>query len=87
MHRIYVLYVNNIYFTYRSNIVNKSKILVLKTQVDHTYSQGTTRPSINPLNANPTKWPNTLKQFVGNFPINCLSVFDHFAVLALKVST
>ena len=35
---------------------------------------------LNPLSANPTKWSNTLKQFVGN----CLSVFDHFEKLALK---
>ena len=33
---------------------------------------------INPLSANPTKWSNTLKQFVGNLTTNCLSVFDHF---------
>ena len=39
---------------------------------------------INPLSANPTKWSNKLKQFVGNFPKNCLSVFDHFVKLALK---
>ena len=26
----------------------------------------------------------TLKQFVGNLPTNCLSVFDHFVKLALK---
>ena len=38
----------------------------------------------NPLSANPTKWSNTLKQFVGNFPTNCLSVFDHFMNLACK---
>ena len=38
----------------------------------------------NPLSANPTKWSNTLKQFVGNLPTNCLSVFDHFVKLALK---
>ena len=38
----------------------------------------------NPLNANPTKWSNTLKQFVGNLPTNCLSVLDHFVGLALK---
>ena len=38
----------------------------------------------NPLSANPTKWPNTLKQFVGKLPTNCLSVFDHFVKLALK---
>ena len=33
---------------------------------------------LNPLSANPTKWSNTLKQFVGKLPTNCLSVFDHF---------
>ena len=33
---------------------------------------------VNPLNANPTKWSNTLKQSVGKLPTNCLSVFDHF---------
>ena len=39
---------------------------------------------LNPLSANPTKWSSTLKQFVGNMPMNCLSVFDHFVGLALK---
>ena len=39
---------------------------------------------INPLNASPTKWSNTLKQFVGKLPPNCLSVFDHFGGLELK---
>ena len=34
---------------------------------------------------NPTKWSNTLKQFIGNLPTNCLSVFGHFVWLALKV--
>ena len=38
----------------------------------------------NPLIANPTKWPNTLKQFVGKLLSNCLSVFDHFVKVALK---
>ena len=38
---------------------------------------------VKPLSANPTKWSNTLKKFVGNFPTNCLSVFDHFVKLAL----
>ena len=40
--------------------------------------------SINLLSANPTKWSNKLKQFVGILPTNCLSVFDHFVKLALK---
>ena len=39
---------------------------------------------INPLSANPTKWSNALKEFVGNLPTNCLSVFDHFVGLVLK---
>ena len=39
---------------------------------------------INHLSANPTKWSNSLKQFVGNLPTNCLSVFDHFLILASK---
>ena len=38
----------------------------------------------NPLSTNPTKWSNTFKQFVGKLPTNCLSVFDHFVILALK---
>ena len=42
------------------------------------------KEQFNPLSANPTKWSNTLKQFVGNLPTNCLSVFDHFVGLALK---
>ena len=40
--------------------------------------------NINPFSAKPTKWPNTLKQFVGKLPRNCLSVFDQFVGLALE---
>ena len=40
--------------------------------------------NINPLSDNLTKWSNTLKQFVGNLPTNCLNGFDHFVKLALK---
>ena len=39
---------------------------------------------LNPLSANITKWSNTLKQFVGKLPKNCLNVFPHFVGLALK---
>ena len=39
---------------------------------------------LNPLSVNHTKWSNTPKQFVGNLPMICLSVFDHFVRLALK---
>ena len=40
--------------------------------------------SYNPLSANLTKWSDTLKQFVGNLPKNCLSMSYHFVGLALK---
>ena len=30
------------------------------------------------------KMVKPLKQFIGNSPTNCLSVFDHFVILALK---
>ena len=39
---------------------------------------------LNSLSVNHTKWSNTPKQSVGCKPTNCLSVFDHFAGLALK---
>ena len=40
---------------------------------------------LNPLSAKFIKWLNTLKQFVSKLPTNCLSVFDHFVGLALKL--
>ena len=46
--------------------------------ISQSLSEDFTR-NINPLSANPTKWSNTLKQFVGS-----VSVFDHFARLTLK---
>ena len=39
---------------------------------------------IYPLSATPKKWSNTFKQFVGNLPTNCFSVFDDFVILAIK---
>ena len=42
---------------------------------------------LNPSSANPTKWSNLLKQFVGfvgKLPTNCLSLFGQFVELALK---
>ena len=43
-----------------------------------------TKSDFNPLSAKFIKWSNTLKQFVGKLPTNCLSVFGHFVGLALK---
>ena len=42
------------------------------------------RVDFNPLSANFTEWSNTLKQFVGKLPTNCLSVFGHFVGFAPK---
>ena len=42
------------------------------------------KETIKPLSASSTNWSNTLKQFVGTLPTNCLSVFDHFVLSALK---
>ena len=53
-------------------------------QIVQAFSVSVRKSIINPLNAKTTKWSNTLKQFVGNLPTNCLSVFDHFVGLALK---
>ena len=39
---------------------------------------------VNPLSTNFTKQSNKLKQFVDKLPTNYLSVFEHFAGLALK---
>ena len=44
----------------------------------------TRQKDINPLSANPTKWLNRLKQFVGKLSTIFLSVFDHFVGLVLK---
>ena len=40
--------------------------------------------ALNPLRAIPIKWSNTLEniQFDGNLSTNCLSLFNHFVVLA-----
>ena len=40
---------------------------------------------LDPFSACFTKWSNTLKQFIDNLSTNCLSVFNHFVGLALKV--
>ena len=62
------------------NMIREQKMKVSSVVLTHL----TNHWSFNPLSANPTKWPNTLKQFVGKLPTNCLSVFDHFVKLALK---
>ena len=64
----------------KSNIVNLDILANNKSKI--TKLIGTSE--FNPLNPNPTKWSNTLKQFVGRLPTNCLSMFDHFVGWRLK---
>ena len=61
-------------------VLNKCLVIVYHIFVDFSNIDC----YLNPLSANPTKWSNKLKQFVANFSTNCLSVFDHYAGLALK---
>ena len=49
-----------------------------------SYIQNSILISVNSLSANPTKWLNTLKQFIDKLPTSCLSVFEHFVGLELK---
>ena len=54
------------------------------TVVQHEVKENTGYQHLNPLSANAKKWSNTLEQFVGKLPANCLSVVDHFVGLVLK---
>ena len=64
-----------------SSIIGSSSMCILLSTVFYFLNLGI---NDDPLSGNPTKWSNTLKQIVGNFLTNCLSVFDHFVGLALK---
>ena len=72
-----------------NNDIKRSSNMYLgpyQTSMVHIYENSQTIKvnSLNSLSANFTKWSNTLKQFVGNLPTNCLSLFGHFVGLALK---
>ena len=80
-HSSVILWVN---FDKCKNIA-KNTTLMAKTDYTREHFQWKVLSSIiNPLSANPTKWSNTLKLFVGNTRQIVLSVFDHFVGLALK---
>ena len=63
-------------------------VVTFYTPLKHTKTRGlrilSGSTKRNQRIANITKWSHTLKQFVGNLPTNCLSVFDHFVITALK---
>ena len=75
-----------IFFTFRS-----TEIVLLSTLITSGWSLLTVCFSVfrwlifsnyQPFKRHPTKWSNTLKQFVGM--TNCLSVFDHSVKLVLQ---
>ena len=70
---------------YLSVSVRKMYFVKISLSLRIQHCLGILQEFIISLSANPTKWPNKLKQFVGNLPTNCLSVFDHFVNSAFKV--
>ena len=67
------------------HLTDKRDNLDVQCQISTSFCHVSFKQShFNPLSANPTKCSDTLKQFVGNLPSNCLSVFAHFVGLALK---
>ena len=80
------------YFNFERNYeVSKSKRSYIWLRKNINFNKNKTKPkmenpsrSFNCLRTSPTKWSNTLKQLVSNLPMNCLTVFDHFVILALK---
>ena len=73
---------------YINKFRNRPSIKVVKSrkkeEQSFTFNYVSYEDVLNALSANFTKWSNTLKQFFGKLPTNCLSVFDHFVGLALK---
>ena len=70
------------------NVCLKKIYWILRLQADHSSSKSKTNKwrnvfKVNPLSANPSKWSNTPKQFVGCYR-QIVWVFDHFVGLALK---
>ena len=66
------------------SIFNTKKSLLQQHIEEENTSTYKHLQTITPSSANPTKWSNTLKQFVGNLPTNCLSVFHYFVKLVVK---
>ena len=66
--------------TFLQTKVCKNNLPNLASWRDWTRFSESWKMALNPLTAKPTKWSNTLKQFVGC----CLSMFDHFVDLADK---
>ena len=72
----FVLNIGQYLFFSQNNIFLDFNIFLGKYDNNQTYLRRCIQCIFNPLSANPTKWSNTLKQFV--------HLFDHFVILALK---
>ena len=59
-------------FTKKNTVPMTSHTILLQTSMMELLYEN------NPLSANPTKWSNTLKQFVDNLPINCLIWYNKY---------
>ena len=67
------------------NLTKNGVLQPLSNPSNYLRGRVCTKSYFNSLSANPTKWPNILKQFVGKLSTNCLSVFNRFVGLAYKV--
>ena len=64
---------------------NFAQTLQLEVSIFESHdSQNRPKLNLKPFSANPTKWSNTIKQFVVKLLTSCWSVFDHFVGLWLK---
>ena len=82
-----ILYSTRKYLNHKWRTLVRVENIVIKLTVRHDrifFTCFSALYQLNPLSANLTKWPNTFKQFVGQQPTNCLSVFNHFVWVALK---
>ena len=71
-------------FHKKCRIAVLQQVILSKCVTFMEWRRGCFDKRFNLLSDNPTKWSNTLKQFVGNSVCCILSVFDYFVELALK---
>ena len=80
-HRVYFFFDSEASLrSIRRNDKNNGFILILFFHILKVILAYLNNEACKPLSAYLTKWSNTLKQFVGNLPTNCLSVFYRYGV-------
>ena len=63
------------YFSYKERITERER--ELKCLLHSALFSNAFLIESNLVSENPTKWSNTLKQFVGKMPTNCFNEFDY----------